>query len=278
MNFCSLYSGSSGNSIFVGSEKAKILIDAGLPGKKIDEALKQIGQNPSELDGIFITHEHIDHIKGVGVLSRKYDIPIYAPQDTWVEMERTIGKIKEHNIKVMDRRSVVSIKDIEVKSFIIPHDAAAPVGYTINLNDKRASVATDFGTFTKEIEDNIKDSDVILIESNYNPGMLDFGPYPYSLKQRIKEAYGHLSNEDCGEAIVKILKNGLGKNIILGHLSNTNNTPELAELTVRDILTANGIKVGSDLDCKETYPVINEITGYKCTYCEKEAKYEVKMA
>ena len=163
-------------------------------------------------------------------------------------MERTIGKIKEHNIKVMDRRSVVSIKDIEVKSFIIPHDAAAPVGYTINLNDKRASVATDFGTFTKEIEDNIKDSDVILIESNYNPGMLDFGPYPYSLKQRIKEAYGHLSNEDCGEAIVKILKNGLGKNIILGHLSNTNNTPELAELTVRDILTANGIKVGSDLD------------------------------
>ena len=248
MNFCSLYSGSSGNSIFIGSEKAKILIDAGLPGKKIDEALKQIGQNPSELDGIFITHEHIDHIKGVGVLSRKYDIPIYAPQDTWVEMERTIGKIKEHNIKVMDRRSVVSIKDIEVKSFIIPHDAAAPVGYTINLNDKRASVATDFGTFTKEIEDNIKDSDVILIESNYNPGMLDFGPYPYSLKQRIKEAYGHLSNEDCGEAIVKILKNGLGKNIILGHLSNTNNTPELAELTVRDILTANDIKVGSDLD------------------------------
>ena len=206
MNFCSLYSGSSGNSIFVGSEKAKILIDAGLPGKKIDEALKQIGQNPSEIDGIFITHEHIDHIKGVGVLSRKYDIPIYAPQDTWVEMERIIGKIKEHNIKVMDRRSIVAIKDIEVKSFII------------------------------------------LIESNYNPGMLDFGPYPYSLKQRIKEAYGHLSNEDCGEAIVKILKNGLGKNIILGHLSNTNNTPELAELTVRDILTANGIKVGSDLD------------------------------
>ena len=94
MKFCSLYSGSSGNSIFVGSEKAKILIDAGLPGKKIDEALKQIGQNPSELDGIFITHEHIDHIKGVGVLSRKYDIPIYATQDTWVEMERTIGKIK----------------------------------------------------------------------------------------------------------------------------------------------------------------------------------------
>ena len=132
MKFCSLYSGSSGNSIFVGSEKAKILIDAGLPGKKIDEALKYIGQNPSDIDGIFITHEHIDHIKGVGVLSRKYDIPIYAPHDTWVAMESTIGKIKEHNLKVMDRRSVVSIKDMDIKSFIIPHDAAAPVGYTIN--------------------------------------------------------------------------------------------------------------------------------------------------
>ena len=110
-----------------------------------------------------------------------------------------------------------------------------------------ASVATDFGTFTKEIEDSIKDSEVILIESNYNPQMLDMGPYPYSLKQRIKESYGHLSNEDCGEAIVKILKNGLRKNIILGHLSNTNNTPDLAELTVKDILTANNIEVGSDV-------------------------------
>ena len=121
MKFCSLYSGSSGNSIFVGSEKAKILIDAGLPGKKIDEALKHIGQNPSEIDGIFITHEHIDHIKGVGVLSRKYDIPIYAPHDTWVAMENIIGKIKEHNIKVMDRRSTISIKDIDVKSINVSH-------------------------------------------------------------------------------------------------------------------------------------------------------------
>ena len=247
MKFCSLYSGSSGNSIFIASDNTRVLIDAGLAGKKIDEALKHIGEEASSIDGIFITHEHIDHIKGVGVLSRKYDIPIYAPHDTWVAMESTIGKIKEHNIKVMDRRTVVSIKDIDIKSFIIPHDAAAPVGYTINLDGKMASVATDFGTFTKEIEDSIKDSEVILIESNYNPQMLDMGPYPYSLKQRIKESYGHLSNEDCGEAILKILKNGLGKNIILGHLSNTNNTPDLAELTVKDILTANNIEVGSDV-------------------------------
>lgn len=247
MKFCSLYSGSSGNSIFVGSDNAKILIDAGLPGKKIDEALKQIGQNPNDIDGIFITHEHIDHIKGVGVLSRKYDIPIYAPPDTWVAMESTIGKIKEHNIKVMDRRSSISINDIDIKSFIIPHDAASPVGYTINLGGKQVSVATDFGTFTREIYDNIKDSEAILIESNYNPQMLDMGPYPYNLKLRIKGVEGHLSNEDCGKAIVQILKNGLGKKIMLGHLSNTNNTPDVAEITVKDILKENNIKIGSDV-------------------------------
>ena len=247
MKFCSLYSGSSGNSIFIGSDNANILIDAGLPGKKIDEALLTIGQNPKELDGIFITHEHTDHIKGVGVLSRKYDIPIYAPHNTWVAMKNSLGKIAEHNIKVMDRRSTVSIKDIDIKSFIIPHDAAAPVGYTVNCNGKIASVATDFGTFTQEIYDNIKDSEVILIESNYNPQMLDMGPYPYNLKQRIKSVEGHLSNEECGKAIVEILKNGLGKNIILGHLSNTNNTPDLAELTVKDIIRENNIKLGVDV-------------------------------
>ncbi len=247
MKFCSLYSGSSGNSIFIGSDNAKLLIDAGLPGKKITEALDTIGQNPKELDGIFITHEHTDHIKGVGVLSRKYDTPIYAPHNTWVAMKDSLGKIAEHNIKIMDRRSTVTIKDIDVKSFIIPHDAVSPVGYTINYNGKLASVATDFGTFTREIYDNVKDSEIILIESNYNPQMLDMGPYPYNLKQRIKGVEGHLSNEECGKAIVEILKNGLGKNIILGHLSNTNNTPELAELTVKDIITENNIKLGSDV-------------------------------
>lgn len=247
MKFCSLYSGSSGNSIFVASEKTKILIDAGLPGKKIDEALNHIGQKTSELDGIFITHEHIDHIKGVGVLSRKYDIPIYAPYDTWISMKHIIGNIKDHNVKIMDRRSSVSINDLDISSFIIPHDAACPVGYTIHSNNKKASVATDFGTFTREIYDNIKESEIILIESNYNPQMLDMGPYPYKLKQRIKGIDGHLSNEDCAEAIIEVLKCGLQKNIILGHLSNTNNTPDLAELTVRDILSTNNIKIGSDV-------------------------------
>lgn len=247
MKFCSLYSGSSGNSIFAASDNAKILIDAGLPGKKIDEALNNIGQNPSEIDGIFITHEHSDHIKGVGIISRKYDIPIYAPADTWEAMKNALGKIKEHNIKVMDRRSTVSIKDLNIKSFNIPHDAAAPCGYTVELNGKKASVATDFGIFTQEIRDNIKDSDVILLESNHDVNMLQFGPYPYNLKRRILSEVGHLSNEDCGKAIVNILKDGLGKKVVLGHLSNTNNHPDLAYETVLNVLRDNGIEVGKDL-------------------------------
>ena len=247
MIFCSLYSGSSGNSIFVASEKSKILIDAGLPGKRIDEALKSINQLPSDLDGIFVTHEHSDHIKGVGVLSRKYDIPIYANSNTWTAMESLVGKIKEHNIKVIDKRSVTQVNDLEVKAFNIPHDSISPMGYTIANKNKKVSVATDLGTFTKEIYDNIKESEIILLESNHDVNMLKYGPYPYNLKRRILSEVGHLSNDDCGKAIVDIVKNGLGKKIILGHLSNTNNHPDLAFQTVLSVIQEKGIKQGEDI-------------------------------
>ncbi len=247
MKFCSLYSGSSGNSIFIASDNAKVLIDAGLAGKKIDDALKHIGEESSSIDGIFITHEHIDHIKGVGVLSRKYDIPIYANDNTWAVMEKNIGKIKEHNIRIMDRRSSITINDLEIRSFNIPHDAIAPVGYTVSYAGKSASVVTDFGVFTEEIRDNIIDSDIILLESNHDVNMLRMGPYPYKLKLRVLGENGHLSNEDCGSAIVSLLKNDKKKQIVLGHLSGTNNHPDLAYQTVVDVLSANGIRPGDDV-------------------------------
>ena len=247
MKFCSLYSGSSGNSIFIASDNAKVLIDAGLAGKKIDDALKHIGEESSSIDGIFITHEHIDHIKGVGVLSRKYDIPIYANDNTWAVMEKNIGKIKEHNIRIMDRRSSITINDLEIRSFNIPHDAIAPVGYTVSYAGKNASVVTDFGVFTEEIRDNIIDSDIILLESNHDVNMLRMGPYPYKLKLRVLGENGHLSNEYCGSAIVSLLKNDKKKQIVLGHLSGTNNHPDLAYQTVVDVLSANGIRPGDDV-------------------------------
>ena len=247
MKFCSLYSGSSGNSIFIASDNTRVLIDAGLAGKKIDEALKHIGEEASSIDGIFITHEHIDHIKGVGVLSRKYDIPIYANDNTWAVMEKNIGRIKEHNIRIMDRRSSITINDLEIRSFNIPHDAIAPVGYTVSYAGKSASVVTDFGVFTEEIRDNIIDSDIILLESNHDVNMLRMGPYPYKLKLRVLGENGHLSNEDCGSAIVSLLKNDKKKQIVLGHLSGTNNHPDLAYQTVVDVLSANGIRPGDDV-------------------------------
>ena len=247
MKFCPLYSGSSGNSIFIKSDRAKILIDAGLPGKKIDEALSNIDETANGLNGIFVTHEHSDHIKGIGVISRKYDVPIYANKKTWEAMASSIGKIKEHNIKIMDRRSIVNIEDLAIKSFAIPHDAVCPVGYTIVNDNKIVSVATDFGTYTEEIHNNIKDSKVILLESNHDVNMLKMGPYPYVLKRRILSEIGHLSNEACGEAIINVLKSGLGKKIFLGHLSRTNNNPDLAYQTVLDVLKANGVKEGEDV-------------------------------
>jgi len=197
MIFCSLYSGSSGNSIFVANENTRILIDAGLPGKSIEAALKEIDENPTMIDAIFITHEHSDHIKGVGVLSRKYDIPIYTNEATWKGMAHCIGKIKDHNIKIIEKRSVTTIKDIDVVSF--------------------------------------------------NIQMLKYGPYPYPLKRRVLSEIGHLSNDACGEALVGINDESKARKIILGHLSNTNNYPELAYQTVINVLNENKVNIEKDM-------------------------------
>lgn len=251
MIFCSLYSGSSGNSIFISSENAKILVDAGLSGKKIIEGLEQIDQNPNELDGIFITHEHIDHIKGAGIISRKFDIPIYANEKTWNAMESTLGNIKEHNIKVIPKRSVTTIKDLDVICFNTPHDAIAPMGYTFHSKGKKASIATDIGTFTEEIKNNLTESEVILLEANHDIQMLKYGPYPYNLKRRVLSEIGHLSNEDCGSAILDILKqNSKCRKIVLGHLSNTNNVPELAYKAVKNRLDEESLIHERNLDIK----------------------------
>lgn len=245
MIFCPLYSGSSGNSIYVSSNYASILIDAGLTGKSIESALSSIKKDPSKIDGIFITHEHSDHVKGVGVLSRRYNIPIYANKLTWKGMEKSIGKIKEENKRIIDKSSV-NIKDMQICSYSIPHDAADPVGYTISCGKNKVSIATDLGYFSKEVEENVKNSDVILLESNHDVEMVKFGPYPYPLKRRILSDVGHLSNYDCGKAIVSMTKNSC-RRIVLGHLSKINNYPELAYETVVSVLREEGIKVNEDV-------------------------------
>lgn len=246
MIFCSLYSGSSGNSIFISSGNAKILIDAGLPGKSIEKALKDIDQNPAELDGIFVTHEHSDHVKGIGVLSRKYNLPVYANEKTWAAMPASIGNIKEHNIKVMLEEHV-NIKDIDIVSFEIPHDSASAQGYAVYHGNKKVAVATDLGHYSEAVRKNIQDADVVLIESNHDVEMLKFGPYPYPLKRRVLSDFGHLSNEACGKAIVDLIDGTKRKRVILGHLSETNNYPELAYQTVVNILREKNIELNKDI-------------------------------
>ncbi|WP_312653183.1 MBL fold metallo-hydrolase [Proteiniclasticum sp.] len=245
MIFCSLYSGSSGNSIFVGSEKTKILVDAGLTGKSIISALENIGEDPRELNGILITHEHSDHVKGAGIMSRKFDIPIFANEKTWIAMERCLGNIKSHNIRLVEKD--FTIRDMEITAFRVPHDAVACRGYTIFHGGKKISIATDIGVFTEEIRNNIMESDLVLLESNHDVEMLKFGPYPYDLKRRVLSEVGHLSNVDAGKAALEILKQG-SKKIVLGHLSGTNNIPELAFKTVENIFLEEKLSIGQGLD------------------------------
>jgi phosphoribosyl 1,2-cyclic phosphodiesterase len=247
MEFCSIYSGSSGNCLYIATNNTKILIDAGLTGKKIQEGLKSIDVNPSDINAMVITHEHDDHIKSAGILSRRFNIPIYANTKTWEAMSATLGKISEENIKVFEGYDAFLIGDILVKPFAIPHDAASPCGYSFMNGGAKISVATDIGYVTDEIKSNIIDSDLILLEANHDVEMLKIGPYPYPLKRRVLSNLGHLSNEDAGLALVEIL-NGKTKKVILGHLSNTNNYPELALRTVISVLQMNGIIDGEHIE------------------------------
>lgn len=248
MRFCPLFSGSSGNSILVGENDTNILIDVGMPGKAIDKELSNLGINPKTIEGIFITHEHSDHIKGVGVLSRKYDIPIYAPSPTWMAMDGKIGAIKDKNIKIIDNK-YTELNELIIENFPISHDAACPKGYKVHGKRKKACIATDLGYFSEDVKRALEDSDIVLLESNHDIEMVKFGPYPYPLKQRILSKIGHLSNEDCGKAIVDIFKDEF-KTIYLGHLSKTNNYPELAFETVVSVLRDSKINIEKDLELR----------------------------
>lgn len=264
-----LASGSTGNSIYAGNGEKNILIDAGLSGKKIEEGLSKIGVNPSDLDGIFITHEHDDHIKGVGVLSRRYKIPLYANEKTLESLPNYIGEIDDSLKTVFDTGAVLDLGDLQIETFGISHDAADPVGYILREENVQLSVVTDLGYINTKIKDKIKGSDAYVFESNHDVGMLRMSSYPWSLKQRILSDVGHLSNDAAGEALAEIIT-GNTNSVHLAHLSKENNLIELARLTVKNILEDFGI-TEADLKLLDTYPdkptPLNEL---KC----KEYSYE----
>lgn len=228
--FCSLYSGSTGNSSIVQSNKTKILVDVGESAKKIAEALASINVNPFSIDAILITHEHSDHVKGLAVFSKKYNVPVYANIETWNAMQKYKEKLNEENIKTFTFNKF-KIGDIEVNPFPIPHDAANPCGFNLFHDNKKMSIATDIGHMSKEIITNLSDSSFLLLEANYEPEILKCSSYPYMLKERIKGPNGHLSNSDAGKTISYLVDHGLNQ-VMLGHLSKENNFPELAYKTV----------------------------------------------
>lgn len=237
-NFCSLYSGSSGNSLLVETENTKILIDAGVSSKKIETALNNLQIDPSSIDGILITHEHTDHVQGLGTFAKKFDLPVFANQKTIDAMPKQIEKISEKNIKKFTIEEKFEIGDLKIKPFSIPHDAANPCGFNIFKDNKKISIATDIGHMTNGIIKNLEDSIFVLLESNYDPEVLKFSKYPYLLKNRIAGPIGHLSNESAGKTISHLLNTGL-KKALLGHLSKESNFPELAYKTVVDEIISN---------------------------------------
>lgn len=246
LEFCTIASGSSGNCTYIGSDHTKILVDAGISGKKIEEGLAELHLTGKEIDALFITHEHVDHIKGAGILSRRFDIPVFATADTWAAMEGSLGKIAPSNKRIVYADEVCAINDICVKPFTIPHDAAEPVGYNVFAGDKKISLATDIGHVTDTIRESIEGSDLLLLESNHDIEMVKKGSYPWHLKQRILGEKGHLSNAAAGELLTEIMT-GKTKYVFLGHLSDENNNPHLAYETVEEILRKNRIEVGTHL-------------------------------
>ena len=260
MRICSIASSSSGNCIYVGSRDTHILIDSGISGKRLKAGLDMIGVNPESIDGILVTHEHSDHIKGLGVVSRKYRIPIYTSELTWEKITTSgLTGIIDNNLfnKISPDRDFM-IKDLVIHPFSISHDAVHPLCYTVRKDNKKISIATDLGCYDSYITEKLKDSNVLFIEANHDVEMLQKGDYPYYLKKRILSDKGHLSNIASGKLISELL-NGNLQYIILGHLSRENNHPDTAHKSVRAELAA------SDKICLHDIQLIvserEEITG-----------------
>ena len=246
LKYCSIGSGSSGNCHYIGYKDTNILVDAGLSGKRISTGLEDLNIDASKLKGIFITHEHSDHIKGAGIISRKYDIPIFANIKTWCAMKDKLGQIEDRNMKVFENDKSYSLGDLIIRPFSISHDASDAVGYNFYADNEKMSIATDIGKITDNIRRHLYKSKLVVLESNYDPNMLMMGSYPYALKKRVMSEVGHLSNEDAANFCVELIKEGT-KRILLAHLSKENNFPELAYETSKRILTQNNIIVGQDV-------------------------------
>ncbi|MBM6616906.1 MBL fold metallo-hydrolase [Bacillus suaedaesalsae] len=252
-HFSVLSSGSTGNAIYVGTDKMKLLVDAGHSGKQMEQLFNQVKVNPKELSGILVTHEHSDHIKGVGILSRKYNIPIYANSKTWKAMEHLIGEIPSDQRFTFEIGQVLSFMDIEVESFGVSHDAAEPMFYVFHHEGKKLVTITDTGYVSDRMKGIIRNADVYVFESNHDVEMLRMGRYPWNIKRRILSDVGHVSNEDAALALADVIGDRT-KSVYLAHLSQDNNMKDLAKMSVQQTLESKDIEVGNRFKLFDTDP------------------------
>ncbi|OON93112.1 MAG: MBL fold metallo-hydrolase [Candidatus Epulonipiscioides saccharophilum] len=236
ISLCTLASGSDGNSMYITAGQTRLLVDIGISGKRVIEGLLKINVDPQTIDAIFITHEHMDHIKGVGIFSRKFGTPIYVTEKTlkYILQKNLIGQLTNINlIKIFE--PVIINGDIQIKAFQISHDAVDPVGYIFKTQTKKIGVLTDCGLVDNNVINELDNCDGIVLEFNHEPNILEVGHYPYFLKRRIASNLGHLSNDAAAIVLEKLYHKNL-KWAILAHISKENNIPELAYLSAQRIL------------------------------------------
>jgi len=241
LRVCILGSGSKGNCTYIESPDARILIDAGLSAREIDRRLRQIDRSPTALDGVLISHEHSDHIQGVGSLARRYKLPVYANPATWQKAQSVVGRVDDRREFSTGNQFV--LKDLMVEPFSLPHDANDPVAFRLTWRRRSMAVVTDLGYSSQLVRERLRGCHLLILEANHDDAMLKAGPYPWPLKQRIGGKSGHLSNLQSSQLLRDVLHDEL-EHVVLAHLSEINNHPDLARQTVQEILGCRGTQLG----------------------------------
>jgi phosphoribosyl 1,2-cyclic phosphodiesterase len=253
-----LSSGSTGNALYVESDEHSFLVDAGFSGKQMESLFGRIDRDISKLSGVFVTHEHIDHIKGIGVLARKYKLPIYANELTWRAMDRSVGEIPTEQKFIFNMETVKSFGATDIESFGVSHDAAEPMFYVFHQSGKKLVLITDTGYVSDRMKGTISNADAYIFESNHDVQMLRMGRYPWNIKRRILSDVGHVSNEDAAIAMSEVIGDRT-KKVFLAHLSLDNNMKDLARMSVAQTLQSQGLIVGEEFELYDTDPKIPTI-------------------
>lgn len=253
MRFSVLASGSTGNAVYVETEEHSFLVDAGLSGKQMEGLFAKVGRDIGKLSGLLVTHEHSDHIKGIGVLARKYKLPVYANKKTWDAMNGLIGEVPTEQKFIFDMETTKSFGTLDIESFGVSHDAAEPMFYIFHHEGRKLVLVTDTGYVSDRMKGIISNADMYVFESNHDVQMLRMGRYPWNIKRRILSDVGHVSNEDAAIAMSEVMGDQT-KRIYLAHLSLDNNMKELAKMSVTQTLQEQGIVVGEQVDLYDTDP------------------------